>query len=64
MTPIDNHITYPDAHMILQPDGQWKLVPARGTVSFHKTRDDAYEALKEIRENSCNGEEGCLMCSG
>jgi len=65
MTPIDNHIAYPDAYITLQQDsGKWKLVPSKGPSSLHASREDAYDELKEIREKSCGGDEGCLMCSG
>lgn len=64
MLPIDNHIRYPDATMTLQDNGQWKLEPHKGTPSFHSSRNEAWEELKFIRERSCGGDEGCLMCSG
>ena len=64
MLPIDSFIRYPDATLCPTESGQWKLTPLRGPSSLHASRDDAYDALVEIRERSCGGDEGCLMCSG
>ena len=60
----DKRITYPDAYLDPTPEGQWKLTPSKGPVSIHQDRDAAYDALLEIREKNCGGDEGCLMCSG
>lgn len=67
----DKKITYPDAYLEPTQEGLWKLTPSKGPVSLHQSRDEAYDALLEIREKNCEarqsaagGDEGCLMCSG